>query len=233
MSEVSDAVIYGKGDFIGMVEHQEMVSDFLDQGNIPVAKSALGSFKAFTASQVKKAASLNAIEVAASSVATRAEASKDPQVIKLVDQFAKDFPMHTDRVNADNKVAFGKFTSTVVKEANMLTTALAESTLHFNMATVEAKATPVKQKSGLLTPVVYTAPTLTANITTPIEGNLNPDEKGLPILEEDMALFMQKTIMDSDENGIEARHPINKVLKSINREIAAYVAFIECVKGVK
>ena len=152
MSKVSDEVIYGqkaekgKKGFLGMVEHQAILSDALDQENIPAAQSALDSFKAFAASQVKKAASLTAMSVAA-------QAKKYSEVKALEIQFKKDFPTAQPLKNQAS-TAFENLANTVGKEANMLTTAVAEAELHFKLGTTtEAKAVPVAQESGLLTPV--------------------------------------------------------------------------------
>ena len=175
-SVVSNEVIYGqkaekgKKGFLGMVEHQAIIADALDQDNIPAAKSALDSFKAFAANQVKKVDSLNSIVSAISD-------SNVEEVRGLVTQFAKDFPTaqmlklgNTEilklldkpenlEVAKTSKVfeSFKGLANSVGNEATMLTNAVAESELHIKLGTTEAKAVPVVQESGLLVPVGNTA----------------------------------------------------------------------------
>jgi hypothetical protein len=165
MSKVGDEVIYGqkaengKKGFLGMVEHQAIIADALDQNNIPAAQSALDGFKSFAASQAKKAASLTAMSVAA-------KAEKFSEVKALDKQFKEDFPTFQP-LNNQASTAFLNLANTVGKEADMLTNAVAEAELHIKLGTTEAKAVPVNQEASIITPVG----TDNAKLTSSLDSN--------------------------------------------------------------
>lgn len=163
MKDVREAVIYGEGDYIGMFEHQEMVADFLSQGNTPVAKSALDGFRAFTASQTKKATLLTGIAKALASGNTE-------EVTNLKQQYAKAFPSSKNKgiLNTDSEVAFNSLVSTVNQEADLLKAAYTESELHFNLATKKGSQasttipTEPEQQTNTAQLIVSTVPASTA-----------------------------------------------------------------------